>query len=155
MKGEGSDKYLHCIQQTLKGWDKEGPHTSKKLLVEADVPELMVKWGLLAGAAAVMRESRDLMLGAFYFLLRIGEYTMKHSRNESKQTVQFQMADVTFFHRNKMGQCDGWYAPVDMIMEANRANLKIENQKNVQTGMCIHHEANDIEYYCPVKALGC
>ena len=30
----GTDKYLPCIQQTMKGWDKEDPHTIKKLLVE-------------------------------------------------------------------------------------------------------------------------
>jgi hypothetical protein len=30
----------------MKGWDKEDPHTIKKLPVEADIPELLVKWGL-------------------------------------------------------------------------------------------------------------
>jgi len=37
-------------------------------------------------------------------LLRIGEYTVKGTRNESKQTQQFKMEDVTFFRRNEMGQ---------------------------------------------------
>jgi len=155
-KVEGSDKYLPCIQQTLKGWVKEDPHTNKKLPVEADVPKLIVKWGLLADASAGMWARRDLALEVFYFLLRIGEYTMKPSCNKSKQTVQFKMEDVTFFHRNKMGQLHrlGWYASVAMIMEAAGANLKNDNQKNGHKGVCIHHEANGDEYYCPVKALG-
>jgi hypothetical protein len=37
---------------------------------------------------------------AFYYLLQVGEYTVKGSRNNTKQTVQFKYEDVTFFKKN-------------------------------------------------------
>ena len=49
----------------------------------------------------------DLSLIAFYYLLRIGEYTVKCQRNRSKratkQTVQFKLEDVTLFKTDKHG----------------------------------------------------
>ena len=65
-KVAGSDKYLLCIQQTIKGRDKEDPHTTKKLPVEVDVPELLVKWASTAGASACETATGDLSLIAFY-----------------------------------------------------------------------------------------
>jgi hypothetical protein len=155
-KTAGTDKYLPCIQQAIKGWDKEDPHTTKKLPVEADVPELLVKWGTAAGATARDGAIGDLSLVAFYFLLRIGEYTIKQSRNESKQTVQFKMEDITFFQRTPQGQLRqlSRHAPDNDIMGAVGANLKIDNQKNGHKGVCIHHEANGDPMFCPVRALG-
>ena len=51
---------------------------------------------------------RDAMAGdwtliAFYYLLRVGEYTEKSVKGDSKQTVPFLMKDVTFFEFNKAG----------------------------------------------------
>ncbi len=40
---------------------------------------------------------------AFYYLLRAGEYTIKGSRNSTKQTVQFKYEDVSFFKKNTRG----------------------------------------------------
>jgi hypothetical protein len=93
---------------------------------------------------------------AFYFLLRVGEYTVKQTRNESKQTVQFKMEDVTFFHRTSQGQLRqlSQHAPDTAIREAVGANLKLDNQKNGHKGVCIHHEANGDPIFCPVRALG-
>ena len=45
------------------------------------------------------RATTDLTMVAFYYLLRVGEYTVKGSRNNTKQTVQFKYEDVTFFKR--------------------------------------------------------
>jgi hypothetical protein len=82
------------------GWRKEDPATTKQLPVEADVPELLADRGLRASATERDRAVGDLTLIAFYYLLRIGEYTMKGNRNETKQTVQFKWEDMTFFKKN-------------------------------------------------------
>jgi hypothetical protein len=78
------------------GWRKEDPATTKQLPVEADVPELLADRGLRASATERDRVVGDLTLIAFYYLLRIGEYTIKGNRNETKQTVQFKREDITF-----------------------------------------------------------
>ncbi len=43
----------------------------------------------------------DLSLIVFYYLLHIGEYTVKGKHNNIKQTVQFKLEDVTFFKKNE------------------------------------------------------
>ena len=40
---------------------------------------------------------------AFYYLLRIGKYTTKGTSNNSKQTEEFKMGDITFFAKDKQG----------------------------------------------------
>ncbi len=81
---------------------------------------------------------------AFYYLLRIGEYTTKGARNNTKQTEEFKLGDITFFKKDERGKlrtlsCD---SPSDQIATANGATLKLDNQKNGWKGVCVYHEAN-------------
>ena len=88
---------------TLCRWAKEDPPTQKQLPVEVDVPEYLASMATLPLATPLDQAIRDLALIAFYYLLRIGEYTSKGRRNESKQTVQFKFEDITFFKKNWSG----------------------------------------------------
>lgn len=99
LKIGGSEKLLPQLAQVLDGWRKEDGPAMKKLPVKADVPEYLVKCGLQPGASDLDKAVGDLTIMAFYYLLRIGEYTIKSSRNDSKQTVQFRMCEVTFFKK--------------------------------------------------------
>jgi hypothetical protein len=99
----------------------------------------------------------DLALIAFYYLLHIGEYTVKGKCNNKKQTVQFKLKDVTFFKKNKAGTlvCLPRTAQASVVMLANSAMLKLDNQKNGWKGMCVHQEANGESFNCTVHALAC
>jgi hypothetical protein len=151
----GSDKLIPRLQQMLDGWRKIDPPTLKTLPVEADVPEYLATLGAQPSASRLDQAIGDLTLIAFYYLLRIGEYTCKAKRNGSKQTVQFKMEDVTFFKRNKLGElrCVSRTAPDEIILSADGATLKLDNQKNGWKGVCIFHHANSQQYLCPVHAL--
>jgi hypothetical protein len=85
----GSDKLLPRLQQMLDGFRKADPPTTKQLPVEADVPEFLVQLGLSPEAPELDRAIGDLTMIAFYYLLRIGEYTTKGTHNNSKQTEEF------------------------------------------------------------------
>ena len=151
----GSDKLIPRLAQTLDGWRKGDPPTAKKLPVEADVPEYLCKSGNTLGASPLDAAVGDLTLIAFYYLLRVGEYTCKGTRNSSKQTVQFKLEDVTFFHtHNGSLQQLPRNAPAELIMSAHSATLKLDNQKNGWKGVCIHQEHNGEPVACPVRALG-
>ena len=97
----------------------------------------------------------DLVLIAFYYLLRVGKYTIKERRNSSKQTVQFRLQDVTFFKRNRKGHLRqlSRFATRHNILTADSATLKLDNQKNGWKGVCVHQEANGERTHCPVRAL--
>ncbi len=95
----GSDKFIPTIQVMIDGYTKADPSTKKMLPVKADVPKLLVKMEYDKSGSAHSQAVGDPSLIAFYYLLHIGEYTVKGKRNESKQTIQFIMEDVTFFKK--------------------------------------------------------
>ena len=103
-KRKGSDKFLSRIQEMIDGFNKEDPPTMKKLPVEVDVPEFLGEASRRDGASELDKAVADSVLIAFYYLLRVGEYTVKGQRNNTKQTQKFTLTDVTFFKRNAAGQ---------------------------------------------------
>jgi hypothetical protein len=139
----------------LNGYRKVDLATQKKLPVQADVTELLVETAYQPGTPALQRATADLTMIALYYLLRVGEYTVKGSCNNTKQTVQFKYEDVSFFKKNMRGQlqCLPQDAPASLIASANGATLKLDNQKNGWKGVCIFHELNGDTWNCPVRAL--
>ena len=51
---------------------------------------------------------------------------------KQKQTIQFKLEDVQFFKKNKVGTpvCLPRTAPAVLLMTADSATLKFDNQKN-------------------------
>ena len=155
-KLDNTDKLLPRLAQMLRGWEKEDPPIIKKLPVAVDVPELLSALGRDPAANELDRAIGDLALIAFYYLLRVGEYTIKGKRNNTKQTVQFWLQDITFFrkdHRGQLRQLSRFASDHD-ILTADSATLKLDNQKNGWKGVCVHQEINGDPYHCPVRALG-
>lgn len=154
-KDVASDKLLPRLAQMLHGWKKQDPPVIKKLPVEVDIPELLVRIGT-SGTNELDAAIGDLSLIAFYYLLRVGEYTVKNKRNATKQTVQFRIHDVTFFKRDIAGTLRqlSRLAPPTAILTADSATLKLDNQKNGWKGVCVHQETNGDMLCCPVRALG-
>ncbi len=140
----------------LDGMRKDDPHTKKKLPVEADVPEFLVSLGAEKGASERVRAVGDCALIAFYYLLRVGEYTVKGTRNETKQTEQFRLRDTRFFLNDAKGRLRllARDAPEEDVMRADGATLRLGNQKNGWKNVCIFQEANGHPRDCPVRALG-
>jgi hypothetical protein len=140
----------------LDGFRKADPPTTKQLPVESDVPEYLVDLGREPEARELDRAIGDLVLIAFYYLLRIGEYTTKAARNNSKQTEEFKLGDITFFKKDLHGNLRTLprNAPDDLIATADGATLNLDNQKNGWKGVCVYQEANGDPFHCPVRALG-
>jgi hypothetical protein len=155
-KLRGKDKYLPRISQMLDGFKKDDPPTIKKMPCTIDLPEKMAAWGREKGASELEKAVGDLGLVAMYYLLRVGEYTVKRYKNNTKQTEQFKMRDVTFFKYCKRGRLRrlGRNAKDKDIMSADGVTLKIGNQKNGWKNVSIFHEANGEEFMCPGKAIG-
>jgi hypothetical protein len=152
----GSDKSLPALQVMIDGFAKEDPPTCKMLPVVSDVPELLVEMGYRKSGTAHTQAVGELSLIAFYYRLRIGEYTVKGKRNNMKQTVQFKLEDVTFYKRTRNGQqhCLPKNASAYLILSANSVTLKFNNQKNRWKGVCVHQETNGDIFFCPIRALG-
>jgi len=89
--------------------------------------------------SAPTRAAADLTMTAFFYLLRVGEYTMP-KRNLRTRTVQFRVQDVTFRRAN--GTIIPRSSPIAELLQAASATLWLDNQKNGQRGATIYHEAN-------------
>ncbi len=128
----------------------------KKLPVEANVPEFLVDNSYAPMGSDLNRAVGDLSLIAYYYLLRVREYTTKRKCENTKQTVQFKMEDVQFFGCDKSSclRCLPQDASDQLIAMASGATLKLDNQKNGWKGVYIYHETNGDAVMCPVQALG-
>ena len=156
LKMNGSDKLLMPLQLMMSGFKKWDKPVEKKLPVEADVVELLCSLGQMDTASIRDAVAGDWTLIAFYYLLRIGEYTEKSVKGDSKQTVPFRMKDVTFFEFNKAGALRQMprNASDSRIMNAAGCTLRLGNQKNGWKNVCIFHFANGEDIACPIRALG-
>lgn len=91
----------------------------------------------------------DLATVAFFYLLRVGEYTLPAGRKKKTRTVQFRVGDVILW---KNGRQLPPTSPLHILLQADGASLCIENQKNGTKGEVIYHSAIPSSV-CPVKAL--
>ena len=94
---------------------------------------------------------------AFYYLLRVGEYTAPKRRGKQPRTQKNSVNDNTFFKLRKMY---GFLSPLPLnaskheLLSAMEATLIITEQKNSSKGACVHHGALEGQIFsCPVKAL--
>jgi hypothetical protein len=90
----------------------------------------------------------DLILIAFFFLLRVGEYTVPTIKRRTR-TVQFRLRDVTFWKNHKRLPTTASDAE---LLAADAATLQIDNQKNGHRDDTLHHEKVDGDLD-PVSAL--
>ena len=83
----------------LTGFANYDPATEKKLACHPDLPAFAVKWAYNQKRKTnyAQQATGDLVLIAFYYLLRVGEYTTKTRRKKKTRTRQFRAKDVTFF----------------------------------------------------------
>ena len=103
------------------------------------MPEQMAQMGRASCAIDVVEAVGDLALIAFYFLLRVGEYTVKGravatsaADVSEKQTEQFRVRDARFFALALEGSQVQIppHASDEAIMNARSATLRLGNQKN-------------------------
>ena len=98
----------------------------------------------------------DLAVTAFYYLLRVGEYTkprtvmMNGRRVRATRTVQFRVKDIGFF---KQGKVLPRRSSLTILLTANQCTLKITNQKNGRMGETITHETVRSHNNGPVHAV--
>ena len=98
----------------------------------------------------------ELILIAFYYLLRVGEYTKpryiycKGKQVKASRTVQFTVGNVGFF---KDGKVIPRSSSLTLLKSCDSATLKISNQKNGRMGETIHQEAVPTITENPIAAL--
>ena len=94
-------KYLLPLERMVENYRRQDQPPIPQLAVPVLVPESCYKIGMQKNATSRMRATGELTIITFYFLLRIGEYTIPsriHERwdNRLTRTVQFTVGNVSF-----------------------------------------------------------
>ena len=141
-------KYWLQLERLLEGYRRQDPPAQHKLAVPVSLVEFLTDMGAAAVSPKVQAIC-DMSAIAFYYLLRVGEYT-SHRKNERRRTKQFRVCDVTFYdkHHNIIPNS----APLKTLYRATKASMRITNQKNGTRGSLISHNASRTTA-CPVRAL--
>ena len=148
------NKYQLHLERVIEGFRREDPPSVPQLAVPVTVAKHAFRTSLLTKYPSV-RHTGSLILVAFYYLLRVGEYTrpslttVKGTRVRATRTVQFTVGNVGFF---RDGRIIPRSAPIKELLRADLATLKISNQKNGRMGQTISHNCNG-DKTCPVRAL--
>lgn len=144
----GSKELDLPFQRLLAQYRKEDPPPQPQ--VALPVATVQYAAGQCHGQNSALRKATaDLIATAFFFLLRVGEYSMPQ-KNTKTRTVQFRVKDVTF--RDLRGHTIPHHATLQQLQNAVSVTLFLDNQKNGQRGATIFHTACPT-WFCPVKAL--
>ena len=141
-------RYIAQLEMQIEGYRRADPIPVPELAVPVAVAEwfaAQAREATLAKAAA----KGDLGVVAFFYLLRVGEYTSSRTRG-LRRTKQFRVRDVSF-HRN--GEILDPSGDLAVLLSATGATLKLTNQKNGVRGSCVHQHAISNTNLCPVRAL--
>ena len=134
--------YNLSIQRLVEGYRREDPPSVPQLAVPVTVPENMADVAYLT-ECPLLQALGDLAIIAFYYLLRVGEYTVAKmvERNgrqiRSTRTVQFIVGDIGFHKDNKVVERR---SPLAELLECDQCTYKITNQKSGRMGQTISHE---------------
>ena len=136
-------EFLTPIKRCLEGFRRDDDPAIPQLAVPISLCNHIQKNSKLTTYDTVTATA-DLITIAFYYLLRVGEYTSpKKVRvngvwKRATRTRQFRVGDVGFFKNHKLLPRR---SPLNILLTADSATLKISNQKNGRMGQTIHHES--------------
>ena len=147
-------KYTLAIERMVEGFRREDPPSIPQLAVPVVVPNTCYE-ACMKSDDKKLKSTGCLVIIAFYYLLRVGEYTKPRmvqrngQRIRATRTKQFSVENVGFF---KKGQIVPRTSTLAELLESDSATLKITNQKNGRMGDTVHQKANGSQN-CPIKAL--
>ena len=133
----------------LRGYRRDDPKSSPQLAVPVSITEHLLDQHWANPQYCPHREAvADLSNGAFYYLLRVGEYTKP--RNTKTNTIPLRVTDITFRRAN--GTLIPNTSSLATLYTATEATIRMPNQKNGVKGECIHQECTGT-IHSPVKSL--
>lgn len=95
-KVDGGRERIFQLRRLMSSYRREDPPPKPQLAVPVSVVEHMQRLASAGGHSTRTSVVADLATIAFFFLLRVGEYTMP-AANRRTRTIQFRVQDVKFY----------------------------------------------------------
>lgn len=141
-------KYWLAIERLIEAFRRQDPPAQHKLAVPVALLEHLQDIRETSPSPKVQAIC-DMCTIAFYYLLRVGEYT-GHRKTDRRRTKQFRVCDITFY--DKSHNIIPNTASLPVLYTARKATMRITNQKNGARGSIISHDRSGTKA-CPVRAL--
>lgn len=143
-------RYYLPLARQLKYWTNQDP---------APRPQLALPISALHHIRRQRRKSNthkdralaDLCIVAWYYLLRVGEYTYKDP-SLNTQTTPFTVGDITLWSRNET-ILDPTLPEAQLLRECHAATFQLDNSKTGARNETIHHIRLPNDQTCPVAAI--
>jgi len=148
----GTQVYWQELKQQLDKYRRDDPRTTPQLAVPVTITEHLQRLHqhdtAIHGFCPHREAKADLINIAFYYLLRVGEYTKPRSTRTN--TKPFAVHSITF--RTKEGNLIPNTSSLAVLLTAHEATIRMPNQKNGVKGQCITQQCTGTTY-SPVKSL--
>jgi hypothetical protein len=138
-------KLLLPLNYLIQAYTNQDPPSLPSLAVPVELVEAALN--IHNKGTKHQQRTAQLMVIAYYFLLRVGEYTKP---SKQTRTVQFRIIDVIFWKNGF--QINPRIASLQTLTQCDSATLRISNQKNGKKEQTIFHEANGSPA-CPIVTL--
>jgi hypothetical protein len=133
------------LQRTLEAWKSTDPAPDRVKPIPITVIRRIATLAQTTHASdTAFCATADMIVIAFFFLLRPGEYT-------DNPNNPFHLADVQLFIGNT--RIDLVTAPMEQVQQARFASLTFTNQKNGVLGEVIGLAHSGDPYLCPVLSI--
>ena len=132
------------LQRTIKAWKSSDPAPLRVKPIPIQVLRRLAVIAQTPSATAVVAASADMIIIAFFFLLRPGEYT-------DNDRTPFRLADTQLFIGDTRLSLTS--APIEQLRQARFATLTFTDQKNGVRGEVIGLARSGDPFLCPVLAI--
>lgn len=96
------------------------------------------------------RVTSYLVVLAYFYLLRVGEYTPEDNRTRDKQTIPLRKCDVQILRNGRPLDRN---APLETLLSGDGVTICLENQKNGIKDQSLFHDASGRARMCPKDAM--
>ena len=142
----GSPNLDHAFSSFIKQCKKQDPASRP----QQALPSSTVQWIASRFIKAPLRRiqvASHLIVIAFFFLLRVGEYTPS---KEARQTIPLRKKDIKLWRRHKIIPNN---SPRETLLTADAVTINLANQKNGKKNDTLHHSHSGCPTFCPVTSM--
>jgi hypothetical protein len=151
-KGLASPELGLAFTRLYHSYREEDPAPKPQLALPISVfQNIMATEG--ASVHPKQKAMADLVVIAFFFLLRVGEYTPPSGLRQTR-TTQLRRKDMQFWKIQPDGVTSrlSHLSTLPELLAADAVTITLDNQKNGQRDATLHHDALPTNPLCPVKA---
>jgi hypothetical protein len=139
----------HNLDRTFSSYYEKCKRVDPPPQPQQALPNSTVRWiaaTFLIAASKRLQMIGDLVVLAFFLLLRVGEYTPS---NDPRLTIPLRKKDVRLWRGLQLIPHD---APLAELLTADAVTLCLENQKNGNKNSVLHHTSSGDSLFNPVTS---